>query len=291
MTSFIDKFYSGHLIVSAKREVFFSNQYIEERFGWTQEKLYGMNLSDIFTKASNIFIDSYVYPLLIHDFCAEELQLTMITAKGERLSVVANIKLDDDKTTYWSLYDCANRDKLYQELIKAKNQLEVQSQELIKMATVDSLTGLLNRRELNNRACKMLSQAIRARSSVAVIVVDIDFFKNINDTYGHAFGDEVLQNFSNLLLKNRREHDIIARFGGEEFVLILPDIEESDAFKVAETLREDIENSKINDISITVSIGICMNKNSKNVFDTLFKQADLALYDAKNSGRNKTVVY
>ena len=137
----------------------------------------------------------------------------------------------------------------------------------------------------------MLSQAIRARSSVAVIVVDIDFFKNINDTYGHAFGDEVLQYFSNILLKNRREHDIVARFGGEEFVLILPDIEKNDAFKVAEALRVDIENSKINDISITVSIGISMNKNTKNVFDTLFKQADLALYDAKNSGRNKTVVY
>ncbi len=277
-------------MVTSNREITFSNQYIADKLGWRKDELLGRSLRDVFTKASKIFIDSYVYPLLIHERSVEELQLTMMTSDGGRLSVVANIKIDENQITYWSLYDCANRDKLYQELIKAKELLEKQSLELIELATIDSLTGLLNRRELNNRVQPMLSQANRTESSVATIIIDIDFFKNVNDTHGHVFGDEVLQHISQILLNNRREHDIIARFGGEEFVLVLPNITTNDAFKVAETLRLQIENSEVKGIKITVSMGISMNKNGNNDFDSLFKLADAALYQAKEKGRNMTVI-
>ena len=289
--TFLGYFNSGHLIVNAKREIFFSNQYMVNHLGWSQEALSQMSLGDIFSRASNIFIDSYVYPLLINEHCAEELQLTLVTAKGHKIAVVANIRLDEHQTTYWSVYSCANRDKLYQELIQAKELLEKQSEELLEMATVDSLTGLLNRRELDNRASKVLSQAKRSKSWVAVIVVDVDFFKAINDTYGHAFGDEVLQYLGTLLLKKRRDHDIVARFGGEEFVLVLPDINEENAFKVAEAIRVDIETTDFKGISITVSIGLSLNKNDNNEFDILFKEADSALYVAKKGGRNKSVLF
>lgn len=277
-------------MVTSNREITFSNQYIADKLGWRKDELLGRSLRDVFTKASKIFIDSYVYPLLIHERSVEELQLTMMTSDGGRLSVVANIKIDENQITYWSLYDCANRDKLYQELIKAKELLEKQSLELIELATIDSLTGLLNRRELNNRVQPMLSQANRTESSVATIIIDIDFFKNVNDTHGHVFGDEVLQHISQILLNNRREHDIIARFGGEEFVLVLPNITTNNAFKVAETLRLQIENSEVKGIKITVSMGISMNKNGNNDFDSLFKLADAALYQAKEKGRNMTVI-
>jgi len=259
--------------------------------GWSQEALSEMSLGDIFSRASNIFIDSYVYPLLINEHCAEELQLTLITAKGDKIAVVANINLDQYQTTYWSLYGCANRDKLYQELIQAKELLEKQSEELLEMATVDSLTGLLNRRALDNRASKVLSQAKRSRSSVAVIIIDIDFFKVINDTYGHALGDDVLQYLGTLLLKKRRDHDIVARFGGEEFILVLPDVNEKNACKVAEAIRVDIETTQFKGISITVSIGVSLNKEDNNEFDVLFKEADSALYIAKKEGRNKSVLF
>lgn len=290
LDSVLDAFHSGNLVVTSKREISFSNQYIVDKLGWKKDELLGRSLRDVFTKASKIFIDSYVYPLLIHERSVEELQLTMMTAEGGRVSVVANIKLDENQTTYWSLYDCANRDKLYQELIKAKELLEKQSLELIELATIDSLTGLLNRRELNNRVQPMLSQASRTASSVATIIIDIDFFKNVNDTYGHAFGDEVLQHISKMLLKNRREHDIVARFGGEEFVLVLPNITADNAFKVAEALRLQVEGSEIKGVKVTVSIGISMNKDDENNFDSLFKLADTALYQAKENGRNMTVV-
>jgi diguanylate cyclase (GGDEF)-like protein len=289
--SFLDKFYSGHLVVSSTREILFSNQHVGEVLGWGKEDLLRLSLSDIFSKASNIFIDSYVYPLLINEACAEELQLTMITSEGAKVPVVGNIRIDEERVTYWSLYGCANRDKLYQELIQTKELLEKQSQELFEMATTDALTGLLNRRELNNRASRILSQAQRNQSSVALMVIDIDYFKKINDTHGHAFGDVVLQGFSKMLLERHREHDVVARFGGEEFVLILPDVDGTTALRVAEKIRNDIEATKINGIYITVSIGISTNKNEGNEFNALFKAADSALYKAKKAGRNTSILF
>ena len=124
MQTSLDSFYSGHLVVSAKRGIIFSNRHISHLLGWEKEELSGMSLNDIFTKASNIFIDSYVYPLLMNEVCAEELQLTMLTSKGEKVPVVANISLDEEQTTHWSLLGCVNRDKLYQELIETKEVLE-----------------------------------------------------------------------------------------------------------------------------------------------------------------------
>ncbi|MFT4776563.1 MAG: diguanylate cyclase (GGDEF)-like protein [Oleispira sp.] len=291
LNSFLDSFNSGHLVINAKREVFYSNQYMVNLLGCSQDVLNKMSLSEVFSKASNIFIDSYAYPLLINELCVEELQLTLITSKGVKIPVVVNIKLDEHQTTYWSLFDCVNRDKLFQELIQAKELLEVQSEELLEMATVDSLTGLLNRRELDSRASKALSQARRSKLSVAVIVIDIDFFKKINDTYGHSFGDDTLRKLGKILLSRQRENDVVARFGGEEFVLILMDIDKKNAFKFAESLRITIEETKINGINITVSIGISLNNEHSNQFEALFKEADTALFNAKDSGRNKTILF
>ncbi|MGK0250259.1 MAG: diguanylate cyclase (GGDEF)-like protein [Oleispira sp.] len=291
LNSFLNSFNSGHLVVNAKREVFYSNQYMVNLLNVSQDLLYKMSLSEVFSKASNIFIDSYVYPLLLNELCVEELQLTLITSEGKKIPVVVNIKLDEHQTTYWSLFDCANRDKLYQELIQAKELLELQSEELLEMATIDSLTGLLNRRELDNRASKALSQARRSKLSVAVIVIDIDFFKKINDTYGHSFGDDTLKKLGKILLSRQRENDVVARFGGEEFVLILTDIDKKNAFKFAESLRITIEETKINGINITVSIGISLNHENANQFEALFKEADTALFKAKGSGRNKTILF
>lgn len=291
MDSFLDSFSSGHLVLNSKRDITFSNQHVLLLLGMNKAELAAMSLNDLFSKASNIFIESYVYPLLVNESCVEELQLTMMTSKGKKVSVVANIRLDKEGSTYWSLFDCANRDKLYQELIETKELLEKQSQELLKMATLDPLTGLSNRRELDNRAARALSQAQRNQSPVAVMFIDVDYFKHVNDTHGHSFGDDILKHLGKTLLKGRREHDIVARFGGEEFVLVLPDVDDTSALRVAEAIRADIEVTKINDINVTVSIGISINKGDKNKLDTLLKEADSALYKAKKSGRNTIVLY
>ena len=292
MEPFLDNFYSGHLKVNSNRGITFCNKHALHLIECKKEELYTMNLSDIFTKASNIFIDSYVYPLLINEFFAEEVQLTMINSKGEKIPIVANVNFDEEHhTTYWSFFGCKNRDKLYEELIQTKELLEKKGQELLEMSTIDPLTGLLNRRELDNRVAKILSQAKRNKSPVTLIIIDIDFFKNINDKYGHAFGDDVLQGLAKILLTNRREHDVIARFGGEEFILVLPDVNKINALKLAEIIRTDVQSNKIKGINITVSVGVSIASDDKYEFDILFKEADSALYSAKDQGRNRTIVH
>lgn len=290
MTILLDSFHSGYLIVSAKRDAYYCNNFIEQKLGWNLSKKAGINLDNLFTKASSIFIDSYVYPLLINQNHVEEIQLTMLTFSGERFPVVANIKLSEDMETFWSLFICINRNKLFEELIQARVRLEEQSKELLELATIDPLTGLLNRRELNNRADIMLLQTERLNLELAMLVIDIDHFKRVNDTFGHTTGDKVLKHVSKTISNGRRSEDIVARFGGEEFVLLMSNINKIDASKIAEIIRTSIQNTSMEKVNITVSIGIAsVNKDNREGFDSLFSRADAALLDAKRSGRNKVV--
>lgn len=121
-------------------------------------------------------------------------------------------------------------------------------------------------------------------------MIDIDYFKKINDSYGHDVGDEVLIKLSKVLLENIRKVDILARWGGEEFAILMPKINAGEAYKMLEKLRKTIEGTRlINDISITISVGVTELKNT-DTFDDLVKRTDEALYKAKNSGRNNVQV-
>jgi len=128
---------------------------------------------------------------------------------------------------------------------------------------------------------------------------DIDFFKKVNDTYGHAVGDCVLKNVAKTIKKELRESDIASRYGGEEFVFLLPQTKLDEAIIVANRLKEAVENKKINieeykiknikEISVTVSIGVSEYKNEKD-YEMLYKKADEALYTAKETGRNRVII-
>jgi len=144
-------------------------------------------------------------------------------------------------------------------------------------AKYDSLTGLLNRRGV----LKELSS-----EEGAVLYMDIDHFKNINDTYGHEKGDEVLKILGQVLKKSFRKNDIIGRWGGEEFVVVLPKTDYLSALKLAEKLRNIIENTDYNGLHATASIGVSEFKSKKG-FEESLEKADKALYEAKNSGRNQ----
>lgn len=293
LSSIIDlnDFLSGHLIVNKDRKIIFCNTYICELSDQSEAALINTPLSNCITKASNIFIDSYVYPLLINESVAQEIQITWIGPDGTTIPVVVNIKLGKNGLSYWSVYVCINRDKLQSEWLKVNDKLEKQSQELFRLATTDPLTGLLNRRELQTQAKKVIHQAARSLSTFALMSVDVDYFKRVNDTYGHQTGDKVLIHLANILTKERRVNDLVARIGGEEFVLILPDIGEADAFLLAEKLRETVAKNVIENLKITISIGLVVTiKDTLIDFDTLLQASDKALYDAKNTGRNKTSV-
>jgi len=162
-----------------------------------------------------------------------------------------------------------------------KNKVALES-----LANTDPLTGLFNRRHFYELVHPLLARRIKKES--CLFMFDIDKFKNINDTYGHDIGDIILKDLSKIISENIREGDVFSRFGGEEFVLFLPDTSLEQAKIVAEKIREKIENhTSVQDIKITVSIGI--SKVFEDV-DNAIKASDIALYRAKESGRNRVEV-
>ncbi len=287
----LNHFLSGHLVVNKDRKIIFCNDYIHELINQSDNKVIDTPISKYITKASNIFLDSYIYPLLLTDSTAQEIQITWLNSNGEKIPVIVNIKLDKDGLSYWSVYICINRDKLQNEWLSANKKLEKQSQELFNLATTDPLTGLLNRREFQEQTKKLISQTDRSASTFALLSIDVDFFKHVNDTHGHQVGDKVLIHLAKLFNKNRRANDLVSRFGGEEFILVLPDITNEDAYQLAEKLRLNVERNPIDNIQITLSIGLVVTKKAKKVnLEQLLKTSDKALYMSKATGRNKTSV-
>lgn len=176
-------------------------------------------------------------------------------------------------------------------------RLKEKNMELELIAKTDFLTGLSNRKSFYEYANKMITQSNRTHDYPVVIAMfDIDFFKNVNDTYGHEAGDLVLQHFAKILNTNYREYDLVARIGGEEFAVCLPNTNLHEAIAACERFREQVENfqfpitpdqSKV--IKITTSVGLASNQNNILTLEEVIKLADEGLYKAKSEGRNKVV--
>ena len=167
--------------------------------------------------------------------------------------------------------------------------------EILKHATLDALTGFYNRGQLEERVKQEISSSKRQKTPLCVIMTDIDYFKKVNDKYGHLAGDLVLKTVSKIMRSQLREYDTAGRYGGEEFVILLPFTKLREAKMVAERLRKKVEqaNIEISDtetISITISMGI-YEINPDDNEETLIKNVDKALYEAKETGRNRIVAY
>lgn len=163
---------------------------------------------------------------------------------------------------------------------------------LTYMANTDSLTGLYNRRYFFDVSRQFLAQARRQQHSLSVAVLDIDFFKKINDSYGHDTGDRVLKMFVNHVSDLIRESDVLARLGGDEFIMIFPETSLEGAVVVAEKIREMVSCLSLDrEIFFTVSIGVAELTDFNSDLDSLIKHADIAMYKAKNGGRNRVEVY
>ena len=158
--------------------------------------------------------------------------------------------------------------------------------ELEHLATHDSLTNALNRRSMNESCHRELDRSRRHGRSMALLMMDLDHFKAINDTYGHQAGDEVLINFVAKVNALLRQSDLLGRFGGEEFMLLLPETSREEALLVAERIREVCLLTR-HEPSCTVSMGLTTNEKDNDTVDTLMARADAALYRAKTNGRNR----
>jgi two-component system cell cycle response regulator len=181
------------------------------------------------------------------------------------------------------------RKKRYADRLRHNVQLS------LEMAITDQLTGLHNRRYMERHLSNLISNAGKTGKPLAFLIIDIDYFKAVNDTHGHDIGDEVLRDFAARIGANVRGIDLACRYGGEEFVVAMPDTDIAFASMVAERLRRSVESSPFEisrdpkKLNVTISIGIAASEGEKDTAEALLRRADQALYRAKRDGRNRVV--
>jgi len=242
----------------------------------------GTNGVDICREVRRRAAEPYIYILLV-------------TAKGQKEDVLRGLEAgaDDYLTKPYDpselrarLHTGGRMVELHAQLITAREQLRVE-------ATHDPLTGLWNRSAVLEFLQKELARSEREKSSVAVILADVDKFKNINDTSGHLGGDAVLREVAGRLRASVRPYDGIGRYGGEEFLVVAPGCDAAGALKLAERLRASVGDTPVATFegifAVTLSLGVGTNRETCRA-DDLVRAADAALYRAKEAGRNRVEV-
>jgi two-component system, cell cycle response regulator len=215
--------------------------------------------------------------------------LVLLTSKSAQNSIVEGLKAgaDDYLIKPFDRNELMARLAIGERILKLEERLEL-------MATHDTLTNLLNRRALYTSAQTELNRSVRENSPLSLIMLDIDHFKSVNDAYGHPAGDKALCLVAETLLQNKRDYDLVGRWGGEEFLALLPRTSLADARTIAERFRAGIEAARLQMpegavVTVTVSLGVSSTASGSLDIEALIHQADQALYLAKNSGRNRVM--
>ena len=182
-------------------------------------------------------------------------------------------------------------------MLRLRKDLEMRNAELERLASTDYLTDLYNRRRFFLTTEKIFTEAIRTGYPISITLIDLDHFKQVNDTYGHMVGDQVLIHVAHIIRDGCRENDMAARYGGEEFAILHPNIDRFAAFEIVGRIREKVDTtpyiSGVDEIGLTFSAGIIDSETCKDCprVDDILTLADKALYRAKNGGRNQVVVF
>jgi two-component system cell cycle response regulator len=252
-----------------------------------------------------------IISLALHQFDALRLCAQLRAIERTRAIPILLVTTPDDEPTLTRAVDLGINDYVIRPIdqnellartrtqIKRKrynDQLRDSVQQTMQMAVKDSLTGLSNRRYFDSHMQLKFDKALGANQPLSLVMLDIDHFKSVNDTYGHAAGDDVLREFARRMSKNfRTTVDMVCRLGGEEFVVVMPNTDIRLAMVVAERLRQQIAahpfivDGGAKQIPVTVSAGVAAIEPPDDTIDALIKRSDEALYAAKRSGRNKVV--
>ncbi|MGB5947502.1 GGDEF domain-containing protein [Paenisporosarcina sp.] len=298
----------GYLVMNNKLGILDMNQTMHE---WVGVESAPAHMHDLLTIPSRIYFQTYFSPSIKMHGKVNEMYLTLKT-KSEQIPVLMNTVERNEQ------YECVFvqmkvRDEYENELLLAKRnaerilhdtdeaymklqglmkEVEGKQQELLELntqlkelATTDPLTGLKNRRCLQEKIMENIELSKKEHCSFSLLLIDIDFFKRVNDTYGHPIGDAVLQELAMKLQVETRTQDLVARMGGEEFMIVLPNTNKEHARVIAERIRLNIDHGSWKHARITVSIGVTTYEHDDNL-SKLFSKADDALYRSKNGGRN-----
>ncbi|GEN58032.1 hypothetical protein GCM10012290_25820 [Halolactibacillus alkaliphilus] len=306
IASFVSLNLAGHIVNC--------NQTFSDFVKYTKSELNGAHIEHVLNNAGRFFFHSLVYPKLRAVGQVEDIYITLETKESQLKDCLFSAKLFNENDQ--AVIDCIifpvsrqikyekelkeinkrleevlkEKEALHTTLIEKQQQLLTLNKELKLYATRDSLTKLYNRRVFLDRLEQAIHRFNRTGESFSLMLLDIDYFKRVNDQYGHSVGDDVLIHLAHTMVYHQDMSFTSARFGGEEFVVLMPDLTEKAATEAAELLRELVEKAQFFSVPITISIGVSTFTSSDDS-DTLILKADKAMYKAKQSGRNKVVHY
>ncbi len=310
--SALDVLTEGLVILDTNERIVLANTSLKKKLGLSDDELIGKQLSSLPWKGNNdtlapniqelpwnILLETNELPIstylklktINHDIFSFDIHVSPIKAPNQKIKGV--IVTIDDVTELEKKNSELNH--ILHRLEKSQNEIKRQNTELTKLATRDPLTNLLNRRSLFEGMHDLLTETRKQSNILSCIMLDIDHFKLVNDNYGHAIGDKVIQKIANILQESVSPNDLAGRYGGEEFVIVLPGLDESKAAEIAEKIRLiifEVEHPELpNDLILSSSFGVTSTLDNTWQADKLVDHADQALYVAKQSGRNRVVCY
>jgi len=301
-----DVLQEGILVLDAKEQIVMANKSFALLFKKTPAELIGRKGSELgWQDCQNPQqVKELPWVRVIHEGLEQKsASLKLINSLGSeiKLTVNAAILTDNAGKCRGSLvtFDDITRieeknfelSHLVEKLQLSQDELQVKSQELEFLANRDPMTLCLNRRSLDRNFSGLFSDAKISNTELSCLMVDIDLFKSVNDRYGHSVGDQVIKGIADVLKTCTRDVDLVGRYGGEEFCVILPDLDLEQAAKIAERIRYTIAKKPCAGVEITASLGVSSLEGNANKPDELINQADKALYAAKNSGRNRVMTW
>ncbi|MFN7113757.1 MAG: diguanylate cyclase [Alphaproteobacteria bacterium] len=277
------------VIIDRNSEIIFFNEGAEKVFGYTASEITGQKLDTLLPERFHIQHD-----MMIHEFGNSEARGK--SSDDRHRQIYGRRKSGEEFVASASIFDLSRGDqKFYGALVRDISKNRKTEEELLRLAATDPLTGAFNRREFTSIAEREALRASRYHHPMSVLMLDLDHFKRLNDTYGHGAGDKALQRFTMICTNALRNVDVFGRWGGEEFVALLPETDIQGATVIAERLRKLTADNLLtyNDhkINFTVSIGIAEFKDGETSIDGVLGRADNAVYDAKKAGRDRISVF
>lgn len=299
----LDHLSIGVAVIDPELTVLFWNRWLEEHSMLGREEMVGRPIQELFrpyvrrefvNKAREVLqrgmpaffthkAHQYIFPFpTVRSFLDEELM------RMEQTVILSPLQDEDGEVQHIlvSVFDISDWIIYQQQVLASKKELE-------KLSLIDDLTQVPNRRAIMEQVEKQLHIHNRKHRELALVIVDLDHFKRVNDTHGHQCGDEVLRKVAWLLADNLRGYDLLGRYGGEEFLIVLPETSRDQAIQVCERLRLAVASHSFagrESFGMTISLGIAWKAaEGKGKFDRLFASADQCLYEAKDSGRNRVV--
>lgn len=279
----------GIVVIDRDSVILLFNEGAEKIFGYKSSEVLGVHLNSLIPERYH----------LQHDLHVEEFDRGHSSSRsmGDRMRQVVGLRKNGEEfLTSTTIMKVGTRDKpAFAAIVRDISENKKTEEELLRLAATDPLTGAFNRREFTSLAERDALRAQRYNRPLAILIFDLDHFKRLNDTYGHAAGDKALQRFTTLCCNALRTVDIFGRWGGEEFVALLPETDADGAAVIAERLRKIVADNSFefggHKISFTVSIGVAQYRDTETSIEGPLARADQAIYDAKKAGRNRIAIY